>query len=353
MGVRMIVEIWDHWQDAGLTPGERDDLLLIAENANDGDRKTRGSIHADYMLRRAGKKDVSWRNSINTLMRKGVLEHAIDSYGRQVVGRLGQHAKYRVCILCPEPPHDGYKGQCTRKHESVTSQVAQEERVTPEVTQEGHLWGDASNRLGHPTGDVCVTSQVTPTPLNPSVKNTPLKPPPPAAAPSEPLAAESEGVVVQEEGEGGKNVPTRDAPAGKVVDFVADETMNQARLFVDKLPFLNPPGRGRKQRLQTLVAQNLAAGWSEADLMAICHEDLDTADNRVNCWLYRLKPSVLGAAPEAEQHDPQSKPKVPKPRRSPDGHQTWADPDASAYRPPKQHIGWQNPTDPDAYDGTF
>lgn len=326
MGVRMMVEILDHWRDAGLTPGERDDLLVIAENANDGDRETRGSIHADYILHRAGKKDVSWRNSINTLMRKGVLEHAIDKYGRQVVGRLGQHAKYRVRLLCSEAPHDGYKGQCTRGSERVTSQVTQSGSVTPGVTQEGHPSGDPSNRLGHPTGDVCVTPQVTPTPLNPSSKNTPQKPPPPAAAPADSPAPESEGVVVQEEGE--ENKPNK------------QDARKRAEDFVGELPFLNPPTRHRKQQLQNLAAAAIAAGWSERNLMGVCESGLNTADDRVNCWLYRLKPAVLGPAPEAGQDDPQSKSMVPKPRQPANGHQTWQDPDSSTYRPPKsEHAG--------------
>lgn len=333
MGVRMMVEILDHWRDAGLTAGERDDLLIIAENANDGDRKTRGSIHAEYILRRAGKKDVSWRNSINTLMRKGVLEHAVDKYGRQIVGRLGQHAKYRIRILCPEPPHDGYKGQCTRPAEGVTPQVTQDNRVTPEVTQEGHPSGDPSNRLGHPTGDVCVTPQVTPTPLNPSTKNTPQEPPPPAAAPPDWVAPESEGVVVQEEGEGNKQ-----------------DARKRADAFVDELPFLNPPTRHRKQQLQNLAAAAIAAGWSEDNLMGVCESGLNTADDRVNCWLYRLKPAVLGPAPKAGQDDPQLKPRVPKPRQPTNGHQTWQDPNPFTFGAPVGHKSHRNQDDPGAFD---
>lgn len=46
MGVRLIVEILDHWQDIGLTPGERGDLIVLAENANDSSRETWGAVHA-------------------------------------------------------------------------------------------------------------------------------------------------------------------------------------------------------------------------------------------------------------------------------------------------------------------
>jgi len=34
-------------------------------------------------------------------------------------------------------------------------------------------------------------------------------------------------------------------------------------------------------------------------------------------------------------------------------HQTYRDADPSTFRAPKEHIGFQNPTDPDAYEGTF
>lgn len=51
---------------------------------------------------------------------------------------------------------------------------------------------------------------------------------------------------------------------------------------------------------------------------------------------------------------PAPPPCVPKPRREANGHKTWQNPAASVYGPPKrEHVGWQNPTDPDAYDGTF
>ncbi|MCX4605450.1 hypothetical protein OG402_33835 [Streptomyces anulatus] len=131
MGVRLIVEVLDHWQDAGLTAGERSDLLLLAENANDRSRLTWGPVHAEYMLHRANKSSAGWKNSIGKLLKKGVLvQHA--------QGHVGQVAVYRLAQLCPEAPHDGWRGHCTRP-----------ERVTSEVTlsdwdeaEEGHLSGD-------------------------------------------------------------------------------------------------------------------------------------------------------------------------------------------------------------------
>jgi hypothetical protein len=39
VGIRVIVEVLDRWSDLGLTRGERDDLLVIAENVDDGSRE--------------------------------------------------------------------------------------------------------------------------------------------------------------------------------------------------------------------------------------------------------------------------------------------------------------------------
>src|SRR5579859_4263122 len=78
MGIKLMVEVMDHWQDAGLTAGERADLLVIAENANDTSRETVGPVHEPYLLKRAGKASgPAWRNAIGKLMKKGVLEYAV------------------------------------------------------------------------------------------------------------------------------------------------------------------------------------------------------------------------------------------------------------------------------------
>ena len=169
-------------------------------------------------------------------------------------------------------------------------------------------------------------------------KNTAHQPPPPAATgPPEWFPASEEGVVVQEEGEGGENVPTRHAPAGKVVDFVADdETMKQARIFVDKLPHDRQPSPLERAMLANDVARWLVEGWTHNALAAKCEAGLDKMDDRISVWRFRLQ----------SKH-------VVKPPKAAAGHETYRDPSASAYRPPKQHIGWQNPTDPDAYEGTF
>ena len=179
-----MVEVMDHWPDAGLTAGERSDLLVIAENANDQSRETypKGGMHQEYILKRVGKTAAAWKNAIGKLMKKGVLAYATRD-GRELSGFPGQVAVYRLTALCPAAPHDGLLGQCTRS-ERVTSQVTQ----SAEPDQTGHLSGDPNPGMGHlteangsPHRWERVTSQVTPTPLSPQ---TPLSPPPQAATSS-------------------------------------------------------------------------------------------------------------------------------------------------------------------------
>jgi hypothetical protein len=161
MGVRLMVEVLDHWSDFGLTSGERGDLLIVAENANDQSRETFGSIHEPYILHRAGKSAESWKNVIGKLMKKKVLEHAREG-GREARGRPGQVAKYRIPVLCPLGSHDGLRGRCSRDTEPewVTSQMTHSKET-------GHSSGDPSTGMGHLRDGKWVTSQMTPPPLTP------------------------------------------------------------------------------------------------------------------------------------------------------------------------------------------
>jgi hypothetical protein len=142
VGIKMIVEILDHWQDWDLTAGERDDLIVIAEQARDETRATFAPLHQPFILKRAGKSAASWRNAISKLMKKKVLEHAVEN-GRKVTGHEGQTARYRIARLCPHGKHDGRDGQCKR-----------DESVTPEMTHskpEGHSTDDTLSPEGHST----------------------------------------------------------------------------------------------------------------------------------------------------------------------------------------------------------
>lgn len=176
MGIRLIVEVLDHWQDAGLTPGERWDLLVLAENANDGSRLTFGPVHAQHILDRANKSPKGWRNAITALMRKKVIT-------THLPGRINQFAVYHLEHLCPEAPHDGNKGQCTRPPKDQKEGHPPGDPVPteghPADDPEGHPTDDPLTQEGHPADAKRVIQEVTPTPLVSSFKDSPLTTPPP------------------------------------------------------------------------------------------------------------------------------------------------------------------------------
>lgn len=171
-------------------------------------------------------------------------------------------------------------------------------------------------------------------------KDTPQTTPAPGLEDIHPgwLAAAAEGVVVQEEGEAARPREGNKL-AGQVVDFVDDdETMRQAKLFVDKLPHDRQPTALERAQLAHYASQWLVAGWTHDALMIKCEAGLEKMDNRISVWRHRLQPDRV----------------IKQPRSSGRGHKAWQDPAASTYGPPKrEHVGWQNPTDPDAYEGTF
>ncbi|WP_333746163.1 hypothetical protein [Streptomyces sp. IBSBF 2950] len=216
MGIKLMVETLDHWRDAGLTVGERDDLLVLAENANEDTRLTWGPVHAPYILRRANKSAASWKNSIGKLIKKGVLAH-------QSGGHRGRIAVYRLASLCPQGSHDGWQGMCRRPEkghptddpkspglghstDDPTGQLGHPVddptsgalgHPTDDPTDElGHSTGDATDELGHLTGDP-YPSSTTPSSTTPSV---------PASAKPD-AAASDEGALFDE--------PTPAAPAAK------------------------------------------------------------------------------------------------------------------------------------------
>lgn len=268
MGVRLIVEVLDHWQDAGLTAGERSDLLVLAENANDGTRLTWGPVHEPYILRRANKTAAGWKNSIGKLIKKGVLV-------QHTQGHVGQVAVYRLAQLCPEAPHDGWKGFCTRP-----------ERVTPEVTlsegepEEGHLTGDPEGHCsgdpleveGHLTGGERVISQVTPTPPVSSFKA-------PSKTSSSPAPSPSAGAPVDDGGGGGVS-PSEQNP--------------QAEPLVSSLDFRGrPPGSKQRRQLVALAAAALDAGWVEQDLKMYLDLGGAAVNSAAAVYAHRLAPDEL------------------------------------------------------------
>jgi hypothetical protein len=242
MAVKLMVEVMDHWQDAGLTAGERSDLLVIAENANDGSRETVGPMHEPYLLKRAGKTSAAaWRNAIGKLMKKGVLEYAVHD-GREMSGFPGRWAVYRMRQLCSDGPHDGLHGQCTRP-ERVTSQVTQSEPVGTEEPELGHPTGDPIEETGHLSGangspDRCerVTSQVTPNPLSPL---TPLSPPAaPKPAPAPPAEPTDEREKISPTSQADTIVAAYLTAAGRPVSSTTRSKLHSqaAQLLADSFP---------------------------------------------------------------------------------------------------------------------
>lgn len=304
MGVRLIVEVLDHWQDAGLTAGERDDLVVLAENANDKSRETWGPVHEDYILRRVNKSAASWRIAINRLMKKGALEFAARG-GKELRGRTGQTAVYRLVALCPEAPHDGWKGFCTRPAKAAGEVPGG--AVPPE---EGHLSGDplgclaanaagspavgvgylTANPVGYPSANAVegegyltatewVSGQLTSTPPVSSLK-IPSNPSSSPAAPS-PAAGRESGTDGGGGGDSFFEGPTGVGPlagegpavtgpsAGGVAVAPPSVEHPQAEPLVAALDFRGrPPGMKQRRQLVALTAAALDAGWVEQDLKA-------------------------------------------------------------------------------------
>lgn len=307
MGIRLIVEILDHWQDAGLTAGERWDLFVLAENANDGTRLTFGPVHAQHILDRANKSPKGWKNAITALMRKKVIT-------THLPGRINQCAVYHLEPLCPDPPHSGYKGQCTKPVAGSPEDPAKGvgDAVTPDPEEghlsddplgmdqeEGHLSGDPEGhpaddplgQEGHPAGDKRVIQEVTPTPLYSSFKDSPL------STSSSSVAEDiEEGSVRVADGTGGGG--------GGNLDSSEDQQQNDTRAeaLVAQLDFRGKaPDKQQQKQLRVLVAAALAAGWSENGLMRY----LDISDDRdvknaAGLYAYRLNPKRLPDAGEAE-----------------------------------------------------
>lgn len=272
-----MVEIFDHWQDVGLTVGERSDLLVLAENANDGTRLTFGPVHEPHILRRAGKTSNGWKNAIGKLVAKKVLTVHIP-------GRIKQAAVYHLEPLCPEARHDGYKGMCVRpsKEERVTSQVTQSEKEGhPADDPMGHPSGDPLGREGHPAGVERVTQQVTPTPPYPSSKNSSTT----SSSVAELSVTEPAGS--SEDGGGGGDLSSR---------FTAQEITTA----------LDYRGKQPDKRQRALITDRLVAaldsGWSVDGLALYLELGAAAVDSPAAVYAHRLKPDVI---PDAEPVPPQ------------------------------------------------
>ncbi|MET7890626.1 hypothetical protein [Streptomyces mirabilis] len=307
MGVRLIVEILDHWQDIGLTPGERGDLIVLAENANDSSRETWGAVHAPHILKRAAKTPASWRISINRLMKKKALEFALRG-GKELRGYTGQHAVYRIVELCPEPPHSGYKGHCTKPDSSQPDDTDSEgnERRSgqaegypsanpvdedPEegyltANPEGYLTANAVDGLGYLTATERVSGQLTPTPLVSSFDLSSKD------SPSSSVAEDSrEGAVGQADGTDGGGGGDLDSSE----DQEQDKSLARAESFVDSLDYRGKQlGQTRRAKLTIRVAAAFKNGWTEKGLRRYLDiSDDPTVRDPAAVYAHRLKDDEL------------------------------------------------------------
>ncbi|WP_405580720.1 hypothetical protein [Streptomyces sp. NBC_01092] len=301
MGIRLIVEVLDHWQDAGLTPGERWDLLVLAENANDGSRLTFGPVHAQHILDRANKSPKGWRNAITALMRKKVIT-------THLPGRINQFAVYHLEHLCPEAPHDGNKGQCTRPPKDQKEGHPPGDPVPteghPADDPEGHPTDDPLTQEGHPADAKRVIQEVTPTPLVSSFKDSPL------TTPSSPVAEDSTETSVMptdaEEGGGGGEIESSE-------DQEQDKPLARAEAFVDSLDYRGKRlQKSQRAKLAARVAAAFKDGWTENGLRRY----LDISDDPsvrtpAGVYAHRLSEDELPPAadsstlpPVCDQHTP-------------------------------------------------
>ncbi|MBD9730190.1 hypothetical protein PV755_46375, partial [Streptomyces caniscabiei] len=300
MGIRLIVEILDHWQDVGLTAGERGDLIVLAENANDKSRETWGPVHAEHILKRAAKTPASWRIAINRLMKKKALEFALRD-GKEIRGYTGQHAVYRIVELCPEPPHSGYKGHCTKPEKGVDSAdtPAPEEGYPPanpvdEDPEEGYLTANPEDYLtanavdgeGYLTATERVSGQLTPTPLYSSFDLSSKD------SPSSSVAEDSCSASV---------IATDADDGGGGGDLSLEEITKQAERaasFVDSLAYRGrQPGKKQRQKICQLVVAAFKEGWTENGLRRYLDiSDDATVRSPAAVYVHRLSKDEL---PEA------------------------------------------------------
>jgi hypothetical protein len=283
MGIKLMVEIFDHWQDAGLTAGERNDLLVLAENANDGTRQTFGPVHEEYILRRAGKTAESWRVAVSKLMRKKVLEYAFRD-GQKVRGQTGQCAVYRLVPLCPEPPHSGYRGYCAKpasaaseRGEGYPSDTPSDGlgylRDTPSDPSDNPVDGE-----GYPTATDSVSSPITPTPPNPSFKIP--------STTSSTSSAEPDNIdpppapdVTEEGGGGGSDLRSTAEDIAPRLDYLG-----------------HVPDRRQLERVTAALLAALTAGWSVEGLAVYLNLGTYRPDNPVAFYLSKLSPAKLPPA---------------------------------------------------------
>lgn len=306
-----------------LTAVEWKALMVLADDANDKTRLVFTDIENQKFLDEMDVEANRWRSIRAALKRKGVIV-------QESAGFKGHCAKFRIVPLRPAEEPDSKERGNDAPFESEGARNPTQRSADSAPQTEPKTRGNEAQRRA---------DSARPTPPTPQNQEHSSEPPPPGDVHPDWLAPESEGAGVQGEGEGWEARNDTEA-ASPVVDSVADDSlMHQAVLFVDKLPFDQRPTNGERNQLVHLAGLWFAEGWTHEALMAKCESNLGDVRNRISVWINHRLPEQRVTKP---------------PKLSESGHQTYQDPATSAYGPPKrEHVGWQNPTDPDAYEGTF
>lgn len=386
MGIKLINEIMDH--APRMTATEWKAMIILAEDANDGTRQTWSIVTGEKIMRRMDLSPAAATNLRSVLVRKGLLEVS-------VAGRRGRAAKYRFPEF-REMAHESHEESVPMGHES------HEETTDPDVADDvtGHEIHEETDPIGHESDEATaewVMGSVTPTPQElPSEQNTPQNLslaqlpqwPSPAAVPTtereingtepepqpeEPQARPQEQRPAKDEpqpskfdaksvasawvqGRADAGQPATAAERGHILVQAAelltlaepvDYLVRLARWMAREHPTWKDLAyaRGAFNASASIPTQRsgvqddrCASGACRDCAHPVCDVkgwiDSDDGD-LVRCPCY--------TGPTAA-----SRPK-------PGDHQTYRDPDNSVYYDPKAkpYVGFQNPTDPDAYEGTF
>lgn len=372
MGYNLVNEVLNH-APKNLTPKEMVAALAFAADANDKTRLTWNSIEDPMFLRQLRVGRARLYELLEALVTKGVL--ALASAGH----RHGC-AKYRFVDLtaakCPEDLDTETSPKCPETPDTGNGSSVRESR-TSSVQAPRTLKHDQCPE----DPDISVRESRTPTNQDQSLSTTTNQDPNPLSAAA--AAREASRIDAVPDEREFEQPQKQDQPQERqpqqgphVADVAAAYTKARAEIGKPATPL-------ERARIRISADELVQAGQSIEYLIRLaawmgtehpgwvdlarartadgspaliprqrddkndgpCQEGACDGHDHLPCERGWIKlPTGLAHCPCS----PMSK------LRSAPGHQTWQDPDSSTYRSPKrEHVGWQNPTDPDAYEGTF
>lgn len=320
MGYKLVAEVMDNAPKMALAEWKA--MVILAEDANDESRKTWSPTTSEKIMRRLDLTPHAWANLRGGLVRKGLLE-VVET------GRRGHSAKYWFPVwpqFHPQAEDETEEFRPLREDETAVS-AATNHAMGPQVEDETGSIGP----LAEDANPEYVLQEVTPTHhYNSSEQRTHQtslaaaaahEAPPAAAGPSE-REAEREKVG--------------DQPQGQQRQLDAEDV---SRAYAAARVEIGMPAAGSERVLIRAAAVELIREGQSAEYLV-----------RLADWMGRERPGWIDLA--RARTAPGAPGLIPGQRNS-TGHETYRDPNASAYRQPKPHIGFQNSTDPDAFEGTF